>query len=141
MFLYVITNCINSKQYVGIAKNPQRRWNEHLCGHGSKILYQAFKKYGKENFSFDILYEGNLKDIQKLETLMIATLETKAPLGYNILEGGEGAFGLKHREKTKRKMSKLKVGKRNGMYGKQHSAETKRKISENTRRTKNKTRS
>lgn len=134
MFLYIITNQINSKQYVGIAKNPQRRWNEHLCGHGSKILYQAIKKYGKENFNFDILYEGNLKDIQKLEKLTIATLETKAPLGYNILEGGEGAFGLKHSEKTKRQMSKSRTGKRNGMYGKRQSAETRKKISEKAKR-------
>ncbi len=119
MFLYIITNQVNKKQYVGITKNPKDRWALHRCGHGSKLVFAAIRKYGQENFTFDILYDGPVQEIQDLEITTIATLETRAPLGYNLTEGGEGTSQYKpgkrqkpHSKETKQKISKSLTGKK-----------------------------
>ena len=127
-YLYTITNQLNGKQYIGISSNPARRWIEHKCNHGSKIVYQAIKKYGIENLRFDILYEGCGEDIKQLEIDLIDKYDTLAPKGYNLTEGGEGTIGWIPSIETRQKMSKSRTGERNGMYGKKHSKETKEKI-------------
>ncbi len=127
-YLYTITNQLNGKQYIGISNNPARRWIEHKCNHGSKIVYQAIKKYGIGNIKFDILYEGCEEDIKQLEIDLINKRNTLAPKGYNLTEGGEGTVGWMHSIKTRQKMSKSRKGKKNGMYGKKHSKETKEKM-------------
>lgn len=57
-FIYVITNQINNKQYVGKTERSsiEERWKEHLKDiHRRKFekrsLYDAMNKYGTENFS------------------------------------------------------------------------------------------
>lgn len=127
-YLYTITNRVNGKQYIGIAKRPARRWIEHKCGHGSKLVYQAIQKYGLKNLSFDVLFEGTETDIKALEVTLIKERETKAPKGYNLTDGGEGTVGWKPSKETRNKMSQSRTGSRNGMYGKQHSKEAKQKI-------------
>jgi group I intron endonuclease len=128
MFLYIITNIVNKKQYVGIATNPDRRWIEHRCGHGSILVYQAIKKYGLKNFQFETMHEGIEQEIKELEILSIQTLETRAPNGYNLTAGGEGSWGWSPSEETRRKMSLARKGERNGMFGKKQSLETREKI-------------
>ena len=127
-YLYTITNSVNAKQYVGITNNVGRRWIEHKSGHGSKLVWQAVKKYGVENLVLDVLCEGCIEDIKQLEILLIQHLETQAPRGYNLTEGGEGATGWKHSNSTRKKMSESRKGSSNGMYGKKHTKEAKEKI-------------
>ena len=66
MWVYKITNLKNQKCYVGITNNIENRWNTHKnCINCLKLknpLYQAFRKYGLENFSFEII-EDNITDI------------------------------------------------------------------------------
>lgn len=126
--LYTIENQVNGKWYIGISSRVARRWIEHKSGHGSKLVYQAIKKYGLDSFKFDILCEGCEEDIKKLEIAMIEKHSTIAPGGYNLTAGGEGSVGWKPSEETRRKMSTSHTGKRNVMYGKKHSKETRRKI-------------
>ncbi len=130
MFLYIVTNLVNKKQYIGIAVNPDRRWVEHRCGHGSILVYQAIQKYGLENFRFEVMHEGTEQEIKELEILSIQTLETRAPNGYNLTAGGEGSWGWSPSEETRRKMSLAKRGERNRMFGKKHSLETREKLSQ-----------
>ena len=127
-YLYTITNQVNGKQYIGIAVNPARRWVEHKCNHGSKLVHQAIKKYGLENLRFDPLYGGCEDDIKRLEVILINECGTMAPNGYNLTEGGEGSTGWKHSIETRQKMSKDRSGKNNAMYGKKHGKETRKKI-------------
>jgi hypothetical protein len=47
----------------------------------------------------------------------------------NMTAGGEGLYGLKHSEETKRKMSASQRGENHNMFGKQHSDETRRLMS------------
>lgn len=128
VFVYCIENLINNKQYIGIAVDYSRRWNDHKSGNASRILYAAFQKYGVENFNFEVIDILPEDEAKELEVLLIKTLRTKAPAGYNITEGGEGTVGCIPSKETRQKMSKSRTGKRNGMYGKSHSTETKEKM-------------
>jgi group I intron endonuclease len=93
MYLYLITNLLNNKQYVGITtqKNPYRRWVEHkskaLKNKNKNPIHSAIKKYGCENFKFEIVKELNSSCINELleeETKLILKLNTLAPNGYNL---------------------------------------------------------
>lgn len=128
-YLYTITNRVNGKQYVGIAVNVARRFIEHKSGHGSLIVYQAIKKYGIENLTFDVYCEGCEENIKQLEVTLIAQLNTKAPNGYNLTDGGEGSTGWVPSNETRENMSKAHSGSKNAMFGKKHSKETRAKIS------------
>ena len=140
-YLYTITNLINAKCYVGISTNVGRRWIEHKSGHGSKLVWQSIRKYGVENLVFDVICEGAEEDIKLLEVVLIEQLNTQAPEGYNLTEGGEGSTGWKPSDETRKKMSEAHRGSRNSMHGKTHSDEAKKKISEKRKGSKNPTRS
>lgn len=121
-------NQVNGKQYIGISSRVARRWIEHKSGNGSKLVYQAIKKYGLDALRFDIFCEGCEEDIKKLEVSMIETCGTLAPGGYNLTLGGEGTIGWKHSEETRHKMSEDRSGESNAMFGKSHSEKTRKKI-------------
>ena len=62
--IYVITNDINGKQYVGQSINPEKRFLQHknLAGKDHySLLHNAMQKYGTEHFSLKIL-EHKVKD-------------------------------------------------------------------------------
>jgi len=104
-------------------------------------VYQAIQKYGVESFVFNVLCGGDENSIKQLEVILIAQLNTKAPHGYNLTDGGEGSIGWKPTIETRKKMSQAHKGRRNGMYGKEHSKETKKKIGLKRQGSKNPTRS
>jgi hypothetical protein len=87
MYIYKIINKINGKWYIG-KTNGQ---DPNYMGSG-KILKQAYKKYGKENFEKVILEtcsteeELNLREIQWINS----TNATIDPMSYNLVEGGTG---------------------------------------------------
>lgn len=104
MFLYVVTNLVNDKQYVGITVDYKRRWREHCTGHGSKLVYQAIKKYGIENIEFTVICKGTEAYVKEMEVRAILMLKTMAHSGYNLTEGGEGSPGVKLSNETRKKM-------------------------------------
>ena len=59
-YVYVIRNLINEKVYVGQTKNFNNRKAGHLAiaRHGVlRPLYAAMRKYGVENFTFEVIEE------------------------------------------------------------------------------------
>ena len=70
--IYKIENKINHKIYIGQSNDPNRRFIEH-CEKNLKyrsLVHDAIIKYGKENFSFEILgwYEDyNEKEIEFIQ--------------------------------------------------------------------------
>ena len=58
-YIYKITNQLNNKCYIGQTTDYKRRFQEHKnLGYGveeNKLLYYAIKKYGIENFSFEVI--------------------------------------------------------------------------------------
>jgi|688.fasta_scaffold144070_2 group I intron endonuclease len=116
-FIYKITNIITNKCYIGETKqnNPESRWKEHKNtiknGVGCPALRDAVKKYGIENFKFNILLICFDEDRYKYEIEYIKKYNSIVPNGYNILKGGPGGSfqGKTHSEETKKQISaKLK---------------------------------
>lgn len=87
--IYVITNLVNGKQYVGQAKNAMQRFKAHLSARDDTVLHKAILKYGKNNFNLQIL-ESQIVNYNEREQYWIKKLETMCPFGYNMTEGGEG---------------------------------------------------
>jgi len=83
-FVYLTTNLVNGKQYVGSHKGDI---DDNYLGSG-KILLNAIKKYGSKNFKRKIIKECNSLDNLKLETKYISEYNTLVPNGYNILKNG-----------------------------------------------------
>jgi group I intron endonuclease len=90
--IYKTTNNINGKIYVGKAKYN----DESYLGSGV-ILRQAIEKYGKENFTKEILEECADNIVDEREKFWIQ--ETNALVrgtGYNIATGGTGGDTTSH---------------------------------------------
>lgn len=111
-FIYKITNKITKKCYIGETKyNPEIRWRRHLQtinkNIGCPALKDAIKKYGADNFKFEVLIICFDEDRYIYEKQYIKNFNSQVPNGYNILEGGEGGgfIGKKHTEETKQKLS------------------------------------
>lgn len=128
--LYIHTNKINGKRYVGITKqNPERRWGNNGSHYReSPHLYSAIEKYGWDNFDHEIRASGLTRDDAcLLEKYYIKYFNSQNRLfGYNTLEGGSAPSIP---QETREKMSKSMMGNQNCL-GRVTSEETKRKISE-----------
>lgn len=145
-FIYLRTNKINGKQYVGQAVDidkRQRDWNCLLCRYAGSAINNARNKYGIDAFEFEILKECKDDELNKWEMYYIKELNTKRPYGYNLTDGGDGTSGFSHTEETKKKLSELHKGKHHSEEAKNkiskalknrkrkpHSEETKKKLSE-----------
>lgn len=78
--VYKITNLINNKCYIGSSIRVDKRWKQHINDskniNSEKYnypLYKAFRKYGIDNFKFEILSDDfdNAESMQKYENEMI----------------------------------------------------------------------
>lgn len=88
--IYKITNNINGKIYIGQSNNIQRRFSEHQNrGAASRIPVDvAIQKYGKENFSFEIIEECAIEQLNQRETYWINYFNS-IEHGYNCSVGGD----------------------------------------------------
>lgn len=88
-FVYLTTNNVTSKKYIGMCSSKQR-FNTYL-GSG-KILKQAVAKYGKENFCREILEECFDEDsLRNSERKWIEHYDAiNSTEFYNMCEGGRG---------------------------------------------------
>lgn len=84
--VYKITNLINGKNYVGQSIHIEKRWQQHCQKSSHSLISRAIQKYGKENFSFEILEEtDNTNLLTVLETKYIKKYNLLVPNGYNII--------------------------------------------------------
>ncbi len=94
-FIYVITNDVNGKQYVGKTNfSLERRFREHIADSkrercNKRPLYSAMNKYGIEHFHIEKLEECSAEDSSKREEYWIAKLNTYGHTGYNATRGGD----------------------------------------------------
>lgn len=92
--VYVITNLINGKQYVGLTTaSIDERWKRHLDqtkSVGASLIHQAIVECGKENFTIEVIDSADsLKKLCAKEREWIRKLNTITPNGYNVTLGGE----------------------------------------------------
>lgn len=124
--IYIITNKLNNKKYIGQAIDIKQRWMRHRSDYKrltNRYLYRAMNKYGIDNFLFEIIEsEIPIENIHERETFWIKEIGTKAPFGYNMTDGGEGSFNREVSIETRQKISHSKLGSK-------HSDETKKNFS------------
>jgi group I intron endonuclease len=129
LHVYVITNTVNGKIYVGqhsgddLQKYLNHRCNMALRNDRCSLLFnRAVRKYGKSAFTIRSLINPiDKQQMDEMEKFFIRTLETQNPeIGYNVTAGGGGMLGYKPTESHRQNVSDslLQVGrKRNNTSG------------------------
>ena len=84
MGIYKIENLINGKVYIGQSVNIKERWNEHklINSRTSKEalkkqkypLYLAFEKYGLDNFSFEVIEECSIEELNEKNNFILKNI-------------------------------------------------------------------
>lgn len=93
--IYKIENLLTRKVYIGQSIHIETRWQEHCRPSSDSVIGRAIRKYGKENFSFEILKECKEEDLNIMEEYYIQLYNSVVPNGYNIEEkvkGGRNYF-------------------------------------------------
>ena len=92
--IYKITNKLSGLCYIGQARDIRERWREHMkCGLGidtpaSNKLYQAMKKDGIDNFTFELLEKCPISQLDEKESFYINLYQSKE-YGYNSTSGNK----------------------------------------------------
>ena len=133
--IYLITNTINHKEYVGQTIGCSvKRWKQHVYEANnnprkSVYLNNAICYYGVDAFQVTIIEKNvTLEALDEIETYYIHAFNTLAPIGYNIQVGGQ-SVGRRHCVESRQRMSESKKGAKNYNFGKPRSDSTKQKIS------------
>jgi len=134
--VYITTNRLNGRKYIGSHNNKKKNYL------GSGIyLNKAIKKYGKEYFIREILWEGPAKYRYEMEEYYINYYNAADNgLFYNVSDKGVGIYpGHKFSDESKAKISASNKGKTfteehkvkisEALKGRIFSEETKAKIS------------
>ena len=120
-YIYLTTNLINNKKYIG--KHKASVFDETYKGSG-KYITKAFNKYGFDNFKVEILKIcDSLSELNDSEIEYIAKYNAvESDEFYNLANGGEGNTS----KRTEETIEKL----RNSLTGRTLSEEHKRHVSE-----------
>jgi group I intron endonuclease len=114
MIIYKATNKINNKFYIGkTVRTLNKRIKSHLRNvkNGSNTYFHnALRKYGIDNFDWELLYECNDNmELGKKEIEFIKLYDANnLNKGYNLTSGGDGGdtWTLNtHKEETSKKLS------------------------------------
>lgn len=98
--IYKITNLLSGKFYIGQSIDINHRFYEHKIGAGlahNSAIDAAIKKYGAENFSYEILEECPKEELLSKERYWAEEKyagKCYAPLGYNIAKTGVGTHKI-----------------------------------------------
>lgn len=108
-FLYVTTNLLNQKRYVGMCKYSRPNHRTYL-GSG-KAIKRAIKKHSNSNFSREVIFEAETREelLRKEASFIEENNCVKDTSWYNLIPGGfatRGFSGRKHSAETKALMSK-----------------------------------
>ena len=142
MIIYKVTNKINGKCYIGQTRHSlQQRKNKHLVCVRSGVkthFYCAIRKYGEENFDWEIVCSTNNKQhLNELETYYITKYDS-IKNGYNMVDGGDNnimdieSVKTKHDEIMQSDEVRSKISQSMKKYRAEHpfTEEHKRKLSE-----------
>lgn len=124
-YVFISTNLINNKKYIG--RHKAKSFTNKYKGSG-KLIREAFKKYGINNFSVELIEWCDSEDsLNERERYWISKYNaTEDPNFYNLSNGGEGFGGLSgdknpaKRPDVRKKMSENHAdfsGKNNPNYG------------------------
>lgn len=93
--IYKIENKINGHIYIGQSTNINKRWKAEIASSNNitdtsynTVLSQAFRKYGIENFDFQIIEECPKEQLNEREIYWISYYNSFKD-GYNSTKGGK----------------------------------------------------
>lgn len=97
LVIYKITNLVNNKVYIGQIYDYETRKRHHIGAalhnwkESDRPLYRAMKKYGIENFSFEIIdYAETEEELNNKEIYYIKYYNSSIDKnGYNLDLGGK----------------------------------------------------
>jgi predicted GIY-YIG superfamily endonuclease len=137
VFIYALKDpMIDKVRYIGWAKNPKKRYSEHLSvarrgfkGHKNNWI----RKLTKDNLKpiLEIIEEVKYKDYVQREQYWIAYYGRENLV--NGTDGGEGTLGWMPSDEQRDRMSKLLKGRPGTRTGMVNSPETRKKISESNK--------
>lgn len=116
--IYVITNTVNNKRYIGQSHNIQWRWwmHRYQLRRGTQInrhLQSAWNKYGEEAFTFSILELCPENKLNEREIYWIEYFQTTNNLfGYNIMSGGGASRARPMSDEARKHISDALKGKK-----------------------------
>lgn len=152
--IYLITNIVNGKKYVGQTIKPiEKRLKEHFKASFSEkrkaIICHAMRKYSRDNFVIECIEDNlSIEELDAAEQRWIVHYDTFGKWGYNATSGGNQCRisnetklkisvankGKPKSEEHKKKMSEAQKGVKivalNSFDGKHHSKENIEKIKE-----------
>lgn len=97
-YIYLITNLVNGKIYIGQTNDPNRRWSQHKSSARRSVdtllVTRAMIKYGAQQFTFEIISTCKTQeDVNIVEDVIIEQYGSRNPkIGYNIARGGGASF-------------------------------------------------
>jgi len=125
-YVYITTNLVNKKQYVGDRSCHTNPLKDSYLGSGT-AFHSSINKYGKENFKKEILeFFDTKQEAFNAQEKWINEYKTLTPNGYNISPKGGLCTSGCHSKETIEKIRKSNLGKNKG---KKHSKESKIAIS------------
>lgn len=125
--LYAHINPVNDKVYIGISKDVKKRWRNKGIGYRKcTIIWQAFQKYGWDNFVHVVICDGLTKEEACRKEKQWIYAYKRDGYSYNITDGGEGTAGMVRSDKHKQIL-------RERMTGRYVSPETRSKLSKTLR--------
>ena len=94
--IYRIENLVNHKIYIGLSKDCMKRWHDHRSKAFNstreddikKPLYMAMRKYGLDNFTFEIIEKCDESLLKEREIYWISYYDSYNK-GYNATKGGD----------------------------------------------------
>lgn len=132
--IYIITNILRNKVYIGRSKNWKKRLNQHKLDlikqrHPNDHLQNSFNVDALENFTFELLEEYPVEFLPSMENWWCNMLNAhNREYGYNI-EPTSPYGMIRLSQETKNKLSAKLKGRTGTWIGRTHSEETKAKIS------------
>ena len=109
--IYKITNKLNNKVYIGCSKNIQHRWIAHKSEsvlennpQYNYSIHKAFRKYGIDNFSFEIIELTEEKDLFDKEKYWIKFYDSYNN-GYNETLGGDSGPSMPEEQNPNAKLT------------------------------------
>jgi group I intron endonuclease len=106
--IYTQTNQVNGKVYVGQtidSERRQRNYLEEITKNSGRLIINAMRKYGGDNFIFKIIdHADDQQSLDFLEQMHIERLNSHVSKGgYNLTFGGYGCAGLKRSDEDKQR--------------------------------------
>lgn len=128
--IYKITLKTDGRIYIGSSANIEKRWKWH-CQSDKQLISRAIRKYGVDNFLFEILEEvpacrDQLIEREQYYLDLLQPFPWNERKGFNLCKKAYSILGVKRSDETRKKMSdSWHKSRDNEKYKKQLSDRTK----------------